>query len=137
MTNEKECDQQILEKSLKDKRRQDLIQKEIQRERQIPYDLTHRWDLKRPTKLIEKEIRLVVTRAEGGEGRGGRWAKVQTSCYRHYVPGRNVPHDDPGQRCCATHGKARRVDPKSPHQRRKIFSFLLFSFFSSYCVCMR
>lgn len=106
MTNEKECDQQILEKSLKDKRRQDLIQKEIQRERQIPYDLTHRWDLKKPTKLIEKEIRLVVTRAEGGEGRGGRWAKVQTSCYRHYVPGRNVPHDNPGQRCCATHRKA-------------------------------
>ena len=38
------------------------------RERQILYDLSYKWNPKKP-KLIEKEIRFVVTR--GGEEKGG------------------------------------------------------------------
>lgn len=44
----------------------------IVRERQLAYDLTYTWNLnrtkaKQKTQLIEKEIRLVVTKGEGWE----------------------------------------------------------------------
>lgn len=43
------------------------------------------WYLKQKekTKLTEKEIRLVALRQVAGAGGiGGRWSKVQTSCYK-------------------------------------------------------
>ena len=50
-----------------------------QTERQILYDLTYMWDLKK-IKLIETEIRFVVATGQGGEGDlGVEVQKVQTS----------------------------------------------------------
>ena len=40
------------------------------RERQILYDLTYMWNLRKKKKLIEKEIRFVATRGEEGGLRG-------------------------------------------------------------------
>ena len=42
-------------------------------QRQIPFDFTHMWNLKglKKTKLIDTEIRVVVTRGKQGRGEEG------------------------------------------------------------------
>ena len=54
-------------------------------ERQIVYDLTYLWNLikkNKNAKLVEKEIRYVITRGKLGSGLEEGGQKVQTSSYK-------------------------------------------------------
>ena len=74
-----------------------MLSKISQTQTQILYDLTYMWNLKKKKKLIEKEIRFVVTRGEGcGVGESDEdGQKAQTFNYKINKHWRyNLKHDD-------------------------------------------
>ena len=77
-----------------------MLRNKSNRERQIPYDLTYMWNVKKQTnkhKLIDTENKLVVARSGGWElGKMGEVGqKIQTSSYKiNKSWGGNVQHGD-------------------------------------------